>query len=89
MLNGPVRTTISLPDPLLENAKRRAAARGVTLSDVVEDALRSHLMSTETAAPPFRLHTVRGRLVNPSLDLDRTSELVAMDDQAHYSTPKK
>lgn len=84
-----VRTTVSLPEPLLENAKRRAAARGVTLSVVVEDALRSHLRETEMSAPPFRLHTVRGRLVNPDLNLDRTSELVIMDDEADYSTPRE
>ena len=81
-----VRTTVSLPEPLLENAKRRAAARGVTLSTVVEDALRSHLTEEEASAPLFRLHTVRGRLVNPDLNLDRTSELEVMDDQAGYST---
>jgi hypothetical protein len=80
-----VRTTISIPDPLLKNAKRLAAARGVTLSTVIEDALRDHL--TEVAAPPgspFRLHTVRGRLVNPGLDLDRTSALVSADDELDY-----
>ena len=80
-----MRTTVSLPEPLLENAKRRAAARGVTLSAVIEDALRSHLTEAEASAPPFRLHTVRGRLVNPNVNLDRTSELLALDDEADFS----
>ena len=84
-----VRTTISLPVPLLENAKRRAAARGVTLSAVVEDALRSHLAGAEVSAPPFRLFTVRGRLVNPNLNLDRTSALLVADDQSAYNPPKE
>lgn len=81
-----MRTTVSLPEPLLETAKRRAASRGVTLSAVIEDALRSHLTKTESVdLPPFRLFTVRGRLVNPGLDLDRTSDLLVNDDQADYS----
>ena len=61
----------------------------MTLSVVVEDALRCHLTDSETSAPPFRLHTVRGRLVNPNLNLDRTSEFVVRDDEADYSTPKE
>ena len=82
-----VRTTISLPEPLLQTAKRRAAERGVTLSVLLEDALRSHLSrkAASSAAPSFRLRTVRGRLVNPNLDLDRTSALVASDDELRFS----
>jgi len=80
-----MRTTISVSQPLLENAKRRATERGVTLSRVVEDALRNHLQKTrETAPRPFRLVTVRGKLVNPALDLDRTSALWTADDEAAY-----
>jgi hypothetical protein len=81
-----MRTTVSVPDPLLENAKQRASERGITLSALIEDALRRHLSEMATvSSKPFRLHTVRGRLVNPSLDLDRTSALVATDDEAGYS----
>ena len=36
-----VRTTITLPDPLLRNVKRTASARGVTLSAFIEDAVRA------------------------------------------------
>lgn len=80
-----MRTTISISEPLLETAKRRAAERGVTVSVVIEDALRGHLAGAKRPeAPPFRLHTVRGRLVNPDLDLDRTSALIAADDEAAY-----
>jgi hypothetical protein len=84
-----VRTTVNLPEPLLESAKRRAAARGVTVSTVIEDALRIHLREGEASAPPFRLFTVRGRLVNPNLNLDRTSELITGDDQADYPAREK
>jgi hypothetical protein len=80
-----VRTTVSLPEPLLENAKQCAAERGITLSLLVEDALiRLLAQNTASAAPPFRLRTVRGRLVNPSLDLDRTSALMTMEDEASF-----
>jgi|HubBroStandDraft_4_1064222.scaffolds.fasta_scaffold501834_2 hypothetical protein len=78
-----MRTTISLPDPLLENAKQLAEQRGITLSALLQDALQQ-LFSRKpaTPAPPFHLYTVRGKLVNPNLDLDRTSALVAADDEA-------
>jgi len=81
-----MRTTISLPEPLLQTAKRRAAERGVTLSVLLEDVLRSHLSrNASSSAPSFRLHTVRGRLVNPSLDLDRTSALLASEDELVFA----
>ena len=81
-----MRTTVSLPDPLLEHAKEYAAEHGMTLSAVLEDALRC-LLARNLAQPArsFRLRTVRGRLVNQDLDLDRTSGLVAMDDEASFS----
>jgi hypothetical protein len=80
-----MRTTISLPDPLLENAKRLAAERGITLSELLQDVLRQ-LLSRKPASsvPAFRLHTVRGRLVNPNLDLDRTSALIVAEDEASF-----
>jgi hypothetical protein len=84
-----MRTTIDVPEPLLENAKKRAAVLGVTLSVVVQDALRSHLSrNPDPAVSKFQLHTVRGRLVRPDLDLDRTSALIALDDEAAYAAGK-
>jgi hypothetical protein len=84
-----MRTTVSLPEPLLENAKRRAAERGITLSALVEDAVRDHLAAAQSPPPPpFRLHTVSGKLVNPRLDLDRTSALTILDDESQYSDRK-
>ena len=81
----PMRTTISLPEPLLENAKQLAQERGITLSALLQDALHQ-LFSRKpaTSAPPFHLYTVRGKLVNPNLDLDRTSALVAAEDEAAF-----
>jgi hypothetical protein len=80
-----VRSTINISEPVLRSARRRASERGVTLSAFAEDALRAQLARKESAAaPPFRLHTVRGRLVLPDLDLDRTSALLALDDEAGF-----
>jgi hypothetical protein len=80
-----VRTTINISEPVLRSARRRAAERGVTLSTFAEDALRAQLARKESAvAPAFRLHTVRGRLVRPDLDLNRTSALLALDDEARF-----
>lgn len=80
-----MRTTVSIPDELLEGAKEQAKARGVTLSEVVADALRAHLAEDEAPrSPEFHLYTVRGKLVNPAIDLDRTSALIATDDEGVY-----
>jgi hypothetical protein len=81
-----MRTTITLPDTLLKNAKRRAAQRGVALSSLLEDALRGYLAGPRPSPhAPFRLYTVRGRLVKPHLDLDRTSALFVSDDEAEFA----
>jgi hypothetical protein len=85
-----MRTTIDLPEPLLQNAKQEAAALNVTLSEVVQDALRSHLARRPARGKSrFKLHTVHGRLVNPKLDLDRTSSLITQDDEAAYASRKR
>jgi hypothetical protein len=73
------------PEPLLHSAKDLAAARSVTLSAVVEDALRGSLSAKSgEAAKPFRLPTARGRLVEPGTDLDRTSALLLTDDESKF-----
>ena len=80
-----VRTTISIPGLLLEDLKRSAAERGVTVSVVIEDAVRHHLSRTAAVkAPKFRLRAVRGKLVNPHINLKRTSGLIAEEDALQY-----
>ncbi len=82
-----MRTTVNLPDPLLRNAKRAASARGLTLSAFLEDAVRIQLTREDTkSAPPFKLHTVRGRLVRPDINLDRISALIVSDDESKFLT---
>jgi hypothetical protein len=87
---GRMRTTISIADALLKGAKRQAKERGVTLSVVFEDAVRELLFQSKPApAKPFQLRTVSGTLVNPDFDMNRTSVLLAMDDEERYSLPKR
>jgi hypothetical protein len=81
-----MRTTVTLSEPVLRTAKRRAAERGVTLSELVEDALRFQFArKPSSAAAPFQLHTEKGRLVQPALDLDRTSALETLDDESKFA----
>jgi len=64
-----VRVPISLPEPLLEKAKRLAAERGITMSALVQDALRQ-LSSRKPASssPAFMIRRDR-RAVIGSLGL--------------------
>lgn len=80
-----MRTTIDLPDALLDNAKRCARERGITLSVLLQDALR-HQLTRRDAFPEtaFRLPTVRGKSVSPTVDLDRTSSLIVLDDELSF-----
>jgi hypothetical protein len=80
-----VRTTISIDDALLDEAKRLAAQRRTTLGKVIEDALRAALRDMPSAAaPPFELVTFMGDGTHPGIDLDRTSALQAAEDVERY-----
>lgn len=52
-----MRTTLVLDDALLREAKRRAIERDVTLSEMVNEALRESLRQPLGQAPPFTLVT--------------------------------
>jgi hypothetical protein len=52
-----MRTTLVLDDTLLRQAKRRAAERNLTVSDVVNEALRDSFGRPVLAAPPFTMAT--------------------------------
>ena len=74
-----MRTTISIDDKLLGDAKRRAAETQRTLSTVVEDALRAELGRAPGArARPIKekVVTFRGKGLKPGVNLDSTSELI-------------
>lgn len=52
-----MRTTLVLDDRLLRQAKRRAAERDLTVSDVVNEALREAFRDALPTTPPFSLIT--------------------------------
>lgn len=86
-----MRTTISLDDDLGEAARRRARREGLSLSALVARALRTLLAerSLRSDAPPFRLVTVGGGGPRPGIDLDRTSDLLVVEDEASYGDGRR
>jgi len=82
-----MRTTVTMDDDLLAAAKRRAADHGVSLSALVQDAVRAAL---STPAPfdeqPFELITFCGRGPRAGVDLDRTSELLEADAERAFGS---
>lgn len=52
-----MRTTIVLDDRIAREAKRLAARRGITLSDLVGEALRGVLAEPTRPAPKFEMVT--------------------------------
>lgn len=78
-----MKTTINVNDQLLRQAKQRAARRGITLTRLIEDALRAKLMDGDRAASAFRLRlrTVRGH-APPNVDVsDREALYDVLDSR--------
>lgn len=56
-----MKTTLNLDDRLVRQAKKLAAERGVTLTSIVEEALRGVLVEPSRPRPyRFRMRTVKG-----------------------------
>jgi hypothetical protein len=72
-----MRTTINLSDPLLAQARRRAAETGRTLTAFIADAVREALARRREGPdrPPVRLTTFRGSGLQPGVDLDDSAAL--------------
>jgi hypothetical protein len=72
-----MRTTINLPDPLLVQARRRAAETGRTLTTFIADAVRESLARRREGKnqPAVRLTTFRGSGLHPGVDLDDSAVL--------------
>lgn len=73
-----MRTTVSIGDALLRRARAEALQRGVTLSQVVEEALRVTLESRSEARTERRrpLITFRGNGTMPGVELSSNASLV-------------
>lgn len=80
-----MRTTVDLPQPLLENAKARAAELNKTLSEVVEDGLRMVLnLRLAGSSRSFELLTVGGPS-NPQLTWQKISAAVEEEEEQQWT----
>ena len=81
-----MRTTIRLDDVLLRRAKAAAASRGISLNDLIADAVRVALAPRPAPARVseiarlFELPTFKGRGLQPGVDLDDTAALMDLMD---------
>jgi hypothetical protein len=83
-----MRTTINLPDGLLERAKREAENQGLTLGDLIAQSLRASLLrrSPEAESAPFRLVTFGKGGLLPGLSYDRLKDLLDAEDVERVGT---
>ena len=83
-----MKTTIRLDDDLLTIVKVYAAASGKTFSAVVEDALREMLArrAVQAERPWVSLTTVKGRGVQPGIDLDDSASLLEKMEEGNVPT---
>ena len=75
-----MRTTISLDDQLLKDAKEIAAKTGRSLTAVVEDALRESFARRRSGGPrrEVTLTTFKGRGLRPGVDLNDSAALLEL-----------
>jgi hypothetical protein len=73
-----MRTTINIDDQLLMQAKAQAAASGVTLAQLIEDALRESLIRRENVEnrERVRMITMKGTGTRLGIDLDNSQSLL-------------
>ncbi len=77
-----MRTTIRLPDDLLQAAKMRAVQTSRTLTNVIEEALRAALASASPAQEDaVSLPTFGRGGVRPGVDLDDTASLLELMEE--------
>jgi hypothetical protein len=79
-----MRTTIDIPEPLLREARERAARRGSTLGQIVEEALQASFLSIDATAEeePVQLPTYGVGGVLPGVDLDDSAVLLDLMERA-------
>jgi len=78
-----MRTTVRLDDDLLREAKRHAAEKGMTLTALLDQALRE-ILSREERTPVvdrLELPTFRGRGLQPGVNLDDAVSLRDIMDE--------
>lgn len=82
-----MRTTILLPDDLAENLKLAARKRGVSFSAFLAEAGRAALKATQSVEErPFQLITYGEQGAYPGINLDKSSQLLASEDETNYGS---
>ncbi len=73
-----MRTTIRIDDNILNEAKKAALASNITLSDIVETAIKEFLSQRrpKSKREPVKIITYRGRGLKPGVDLDDSASLL-------------
>ena len=74
-----MRTTVRIDDDLLKKAKLYCAESGITLTALIEDAVRARLSLSEKLnrkRKPVRLKTVGQGGTQPGIDLDDSANLL-------------
>jgi hypothetical protein len=86
-----MRTTINLDDGLLQDAKRRAAESGTTLSAFITSALREALNASPRVRRKRSFHVVvygsKGTL--PGVTLERIQEILDEEETARLRQRSK
>ncbi len=85
------RTTVRLPQNLLDRAKRKAAAEGRTLTALIEDGLRRGVAESRKAPKAKRvlprISTATGGPM-PGIDISDSAALQEMDDLEYVERMK-
>jgi hypothetical protein len=78
-----MRTTVRLDDELLDEVKRHAAEQGVTLTAVLDQALREMLVRKKELVDRERvpLPSFEGKGLQPEVDLDDSAALLELMSQ--------
>jgi hypothetical protein len=77
-----MKTTLNISDQLLQNAKKRAARDGITLTKLVEDALKAKLLENEkTVKYDFKPTIVTGNKP-PNVDIAERDALYEVIDNS-------
>jgi hypothetical protein len=77
-----IRTTVTIDDRLLKQAKLAALRSGRTVSDLVDDGLRLLLGRTKAADPSVELPVFGGSGLRPGVDLEDRDGLAAVLEEA-------
>jgi len=86
------RTTVRLPEGLLDRAKRKAAAEGRTLTSLIEDGLRLMVAGERKAAKGKRVLPPVSKATGgpmPGVDLTDLSALQEIEDLDYVERIKR